>query len=123
MFGLITLVVGVRVTFGHSGYEHLFLTRLRAAGAMVALYIISLATRLAGEIFTDAWTVLLFVSASALIAAHLMWGIIAIPKMLRPLSEEEERTNSANHLAIPARRFPRLSGTVSTGATTESRTG
>ncbi len=122
-FGLMTLIVGVRVTFGHSGYEHLFQTRLRPVGAMIALYLLSLATRLAGEIFPDAWTVLLFISASTLIAAHLLWGIIVIPKMLRPRPEEEETPISANHLAIPARRFPPFSGKVSPGVKRESRAG
>ncbi len=83
-FGLLTLMVGARVVLGHSGYEHLFQTRLKPLAPVVLLYVLSLGTRLTAEILPQYWMPLAMVSASLLILAHLVWGAVLIPKILRP---------------------------------------
>lgn len=111
-FGLLTLIVGIRVTFGHGGYEHLFQTRLKPVGVVVGLYMVSLISRLAGEVFPGSWKTLLFVSSLSIITAHLAWGVYVIPKMLRPNVEEEKEKNSPAAtqpiVAPPLMRLPLL---------------
>lgn len=102
-FGLLTLIVGTRVVFGHSGYSHLFKTRLSPVGVIVGLYMASLVVRLAGEVATGIWAPLLFLSALLLLAAHVTWGWLAIPKIFLP--RDDDASASAPTPSFPIR-FP-----------------
>jgi hypothetical protein len=116
-FGLLTLIVGIRVTFGHGGYDHLFQTRLNSVGVVVGLYLIALLSRLAGEFLPGSWKSLLFVSATSIILAHLLWAIIVIPKMLRSNnSEEAEKKATSTARPAIAPHLMRLPGSLSPAA-------
>lgn len=105
-FGLLTLVIGARVVYGHSGYGNHFQNRLHALGIVVNLYVVSLALRLLGEFLPQIWIPLLATSASLLIAAHLVWGIVIVPKILRPRDEPEEPGQISRTIRQLTRRIP-----------------
>lgn len=98
-FGLITLVVGTRVVFGHSGYSHLFNARLRSVGWITGLYLLALVLRLTAEFLPGLWTPLLTLSALLLVAAHGVWGIIALPKIFS--SQEDPKPKPLPPTGIP----------------------
>jgi uncharacterized protein involved in response to NO len=82
-FGLLTLVIGTRVTFGHSGYEHLFRARLPSVGVITCFYAAAMIARVAAELSAVVWRPALVVSVVLVLGAHLVWGYIALPKLLR----------------------------------------
>lgn len=82
-FSLLTLTIGARVTFGHSGYEKLFRAKMHTIGAVIILYVASLVVRLWAEFSLLYWSQLLLISSGLLILAHLIWGILIIPKIFK----------------------------------------
>jgi len=82
-FSLMAFTVGTRVVLGHSGFSHLFPTRLWFVVATVFLVLSATALRVAGEFLPFKRANLLNGASHAWMTAAVIWAIFVLPKVLR----------------------------------------
>jgi len=99
-FSLITFTVATRVVLGHSGYGHLFRTRLPVLLGVIALLLIGTALRVIGDFFPEQRTGNLNWASYLWMGAAAMWGLAILPKVRLPDVGDE------NHAPVSAAMKP-----------------
>lgn len=80
-FTLVTFTVGTRVVLGHSGFGHLFKTRLPFLIVTALLLVGAMALRVAGDFALASYTALLNGASHAWMLSAAVWSWFVLPKV------------------------------------------
>ena len=93
-FSLITFVVATRVVFGHSGFEHLFNSRMLFVGLLTLCIVGGVIFRVAADFHPEKFFSLLNVASLLWMTGSLVWAVMVFPKIIFPRPEEEAESSS-----------------------------
>lgn len=100
-FSLITFTVATRVVLGHSGNEHLFLTRLPSLQIATLLIVAGTMLRAVADFLPDRGAMMNWASALWMLAA-LVWGAAILPKVRIADASGETSCSRRRESATPA---------------------
>lgn len=86
-YGLVTLVVATRVILGHSGYEHLFPTRMPFIAVIAVCFMLAMVCRVVSEAFPEHFFALLATGSLLWMGGSVVWACVLLPKLFFPLPE------------------------------------
>lgn len=86
-FSLITLVVATRVILGHSGFEHLFKSRMVFIAVLATFFTMAAALRVWADWLPAAWFLTLAGASLLWLTGVAIWAAILLPRLFYPRSE------------------------------------
>ncbi len=93
-FSLITFIVATRVILGHSGFEHLFGSRMLFIGFLTLFIMGGLIFRVAADFHPEKFFSFLNVASLLWMTGSLIWAVMVFPKIIFPRPEEEAESSS-----------------------------
>jgi uncharacterized protein involved in response to NO len=89
-FSLMTLIVSTRVSLGHSGFEHLFQTRLVFSGVVALLLTAATVLRGMADANPEQYFRILSLGSLLWIAGAVLWACVILPKLFFPKPDSDK---------------------------------